>query len=72
MKSFHCFLFGSITKTDIGKFSNVLPFSFDNDYVHTIYQAKDIEEEVTFVAEKICYFFVIIFTICLDFFERIM
>ena len=32
----------------------ILPIKKQEDYIHTIYQAKDIEEEVTFVAEKIC------------------
>lgn len=32
----------------------ILPCTPKDEYVHTIYQAKDIEEEVTFVAEKIC------------------
>lgn len=33
---------------------SILPCISNEEYVHTIYQAKDIEEEVTFVAEKIC------------------
>lgn len=32
----------------------IIPSLAEEDYQHVIYQAKDIEEEVTFIAERIC------------------
>ena len=51
LKNFELKIIDELRKTsDV----TIIPCEHTEEYIHTIYQASDIEEEVTFVAEKIC------------------